>query len=67
MQGVRVQSLAGGLRFHMPHDPRNQNIDQKQCCNKFSKDFKNGPRLKKNLKLIKHRTSAKFKFHISDE
>ena len=27
------------------HDlwPKNQNIKQKQCCNKLNKDFKNGP------------------------
>ena len=23
--------------------PKTQNIKQKQCCNKFNKDFKNGP------------------------
>ena len=28
----------------IPHDlPKNQNIKQKQYCNKFNKDFKNGP------------------------
>ena len=26
---------------------KNQNIKQKQCCNKFNKDFKNGPCQKK--------------------
>ena len=32
------------------HDlwPKNQNIKQKQCCNKLNKDFKNGPH-QKNL------------------
>ena len=30
--------------------PKNQNIRQKQYCNKFSKDFKNGPHQKKSLK-----------------
>ena len=29
---------------------KKQNIKQKQYCNKFSKDFKNGPHQKKNLK-----------------
>ena len=27
--------------------PKNQNIKQKQYCNKFNKDFKNGPHPKK--------------------
>ena len=34
MQGVRVRSLVGELRSHMPQ-PKNQNIKQKQYCNKF--------------------------------
>ena len=29
--------------------PKNQNIKQKQCCNKFSKDFKIGPHQKKKI------------------
>ena len=37
----------------MPHDswPRIQNIKQKQYCNKFNKDFKNGPHQKKKKSL----------------
>ena len=27
--------------------PKNQNIKQEQYCNKFNKDFKNGPHQKK--------------------
>ena len=38
MQRVLVGSLAGELRFHMPHGWKT-----KQYCIKFSKDFKNGP------------------------
>ena len=30
--------------------PKNQNIKRKQYCNKFNKDFKNGPHQKKSLK-----------------
>ena len=32
----------------IPHTswPKNQNRKQKQCCNKFNKDFKNGPHQK---------------------
>ena len=43
MQGVQVQSLVGELGI--PHDlwPKSQNTEQKQCCNKFNKDFKSGP------------------------
>ena len=41
-----------GQRAKVPHAlwPKNQNIKQKQCCNKINKDFKNGPHRKKNLK-----------------
>ena len=39
----------------VPHAswPKNQNIKQKQHCNKFNKDFKNCPHLKKKS-LRKH-------------
>ena len=40
----------------MPLSQKNQNIKQKQYCNKFNKDFKNGPHqkhlFKKNLKTF---------------
>lgn len=48
VQGVRKGSVLGqGTK--MPHalKPWNQIIKQKQDCNKFSKDFKNGPHQKK--------------------
>ena len=34
-----------GLGAKIPHasGPKNQNIKLKQYCNKFNKDFKNGP------------------------
>ena len=40
-----------GWRAKIPHAsrPKNQNIKQKQYCNKFNKNFKNGPHQKKNL------------------
>ena len=47
MQGVWVRSLVGELRSHMPLSQKNQNIKQKQYCNKFNKNFKNGPHQKK--------------------
>ena len=42
--------LIPGQEAKNPHasQPRNQNIKQKQYCNKFNKDFKNGPH-QKNL------------------
>ena len=33
--------------------PKNKNIKQKQYCNKFNKDFKNGPHQKRSFKKIK--------------
>ena len=43
-----------GQGAKIPHAsrPKNQNIKQKQNCNKFNKDFKNGPH-QKNLKKKK--------------
>ena len=43
MQRVWVQSLVGELNSQSKY----QNIKQKQCCNKFSKDFKNDQHKKK--------------------
>ena len=44
-----VQVLIPGQGAKIPHAsrPKNQNIKQKQYCNKFNKDFKNGPQPKK--------------------
>ena len=46
-----------GWGARIPHTsrPKNQNIKQKQYCNKFNKDFKNGPHQekKKNLKKVR--------------
>ena len=48
--------LIPGWGAKIPHasQSKNQNIKQKQCCNKFNKDFKIGPHqkiLKKECKL----------------
>lgn len=40
MQGVQVPSLGRELRLHISHNHKNQNIKQKQGCNKFNKDIK---------------------------
>ena len=51
-----------GLGAKIPHFswPKSQNIKQKQYCNKFNKDFKNGPHQKKiflnKIKWITTRT-----------
>ena len=47
-----VGSIPGwGAKTPHVSGPKNQNIKQKQNCNKFNKDFKNGPhQKKKNLK-----------------
>ena len=41
-----------GWRAKISHDsqPKIQNIKQKQCCNIYNKDFKNGPQQKKKKK-----------------
>ena len=36
-----------GAKIPLTLQPKNQNIKQKQYCNKFNKDFKNGPHQKK--------------------
>ena len=40
--------LIPGRETKIPHalQPKNQNIEQKQYCNKFNKDFKHGPHQK---------------------
>ena len=53
MQGVQIQSLVGELRSHMPHGQNTKNIKQKQNCNKFNEDFKNGLHPKKLKKKRK--------------
>ena len=44
--------LIPGYRAKIPHAswPKNQNIKQKQYCNKFNKGFENGPHQKKKKK-----------------
>ena len=46
---ARGVGLIPGRGAKIPHvsGPKNQNIKQKQYCNKFNKDFKNGPHQKK--------------------
>ena len=65
MQGVRVRSLVGERGSHMPHCQKTKNIKQKQYCNKFNKDFKNGPHQKKNLKKKKELCVVYMKFRFN--
>ena len=55
--------LIPGEEAKIPHAlwPKNQNIKQKQYCNKFNKDFKNGPH-QKNLK--KHKSMGSFSLSL---
>ena len=52
--GVQIQPLVRELRSHMPHGQKRkkEDIKQKQCCNKFMKDFKM-VHIKKKKKLKK--------------
>ena len=51
-----------GRGAKIPHasGPKNQNIKQKQYCNKFNKGFKNGPHQKKSLKKFFYNTGLQF-------
>ena len=58
---LRLPSRAGGVglipgrgaKIPQASWPRNQNTKQKRYYNKFNKDFKNGPHLKKKKNLLK--------------
>ena len=50
----RVGLIPGqGARIPQASRPKSQNVKQKQYCNKFNKDFKNGPHQKKKNALGK--------------
>ena len=56
---ARRMGLIPGRGAKLPHAsrPKNQNIKQKQHCNKFNKELKNGPHqktLKKNQRSFVH-------------
>ena len=55
--------LIPGQEAKIPYasQPKNQNIKQKQYCNKFNKDFKNGPHqknFKKNVPIVLYFSQA---------
>ena len=49
VQGMWVQSLTA--RISHASLPGDQNMEQRQYCNKFNKDFLNGPHQKKKKNL----------------
>ena len=51
MQVVWVWSVVGEISSHTLHGQKNQNTKQKKYCNKYNKDFKNGPHQKKKIFL----------------
>ena len=56
-----------GRGAEIPHAsrPKNQNIKQNQCCNRFNKDFKNGPHQKqKAFKKIQRNSLGSIKKEI---
>ena len=60
-----VGSIPGrGAKIPCASGPKNQNIKQKQYCNKFNKDFKNGP-YQKNLEKKKRITNLAYKEAMS--
>ena len=52
LSNTRGAGLIPGQGIKIPHvlQPKDQNIKQKPYCNKFNKDFKNGPHFKKSEK-----------------
>ena len=48
MQGGEGSIPGQGVKIPHALEPKSQNIKQKQYCNKFNKDLKNGPH-QKNL------------------
>ena len=42
------QPVVQQLGSHVPGGQKKQNVKQKRYCNRFSKDFKNGPQQKKS-------------------
>ena len=41
--GVEVLTSGKVVRIPYPSQPKDQNVEQKQYCDKCNKDFKNGP------------------------
>ena len=57
MQGLQFHSLVRKLRLPHAARPKNQNIKQKQCCNRFNQDFLKNGSLKKSFEKLKNKIS----------
>ena len=57
--GDAGSSPGQGPKIPHPSWPKNQSIKQKQYCNKFNKDFKNGPH-QKNLKKTNNKNQMNY-------
>ena len=51
--GVGLIPTQGAKIPHAPR-PKTQNMKQRQYCNKFNEDFKNGPHQKKSFKKARN-------------
>ena len=61
-----VDSIPSGkAKIPQASGPKNSNSKQKQYCNKFSKDFKNGSYPKKKKKSCKKKKSAFSNIYIN--
>ena len=58
LSNARVESSIPLPGVKIPHTLGPKNIKQKQYCNKFSKDFKNGPHQKISKKKKKERNEV---------
>ena len=61
---ARGTGLIPGQRAKIPHasQPENQNIKQKEYCNKFNEDFKNGRHKKKSFKKMYNSLTIQWNF-----
>ena len=55
-----------GAKIPQASQPKNQNIKQKQYCNRFNKDFKNGPHQKKK-KILKKKKRNEALIHTATQ
>ena len=53
MQGIKGSVPGWGAGIPHASWPRSQNVEQRQCCNKFSKDFEDMVHIKKKKNLEK--------------
>ena len=54
-----------GAKISPASRPKQKNMKQKQCCNKFNKGFKHGPYLKKKKKRLERKKAKHLGLLIS--